>query len=758
MLYNPFLVFRRKNTKTQLAPSMKYATLALYFLTALFSGTLALFAREPVPRSFIPSHESAIRMLAVHNDFLYALDEGGLLTITKVMDTHASQTEKTPSHSYTVLHRPSAIHDAKFLYPYIIFTASTIDYDIVYVYHIAQRYIVFSAPYKRGTAHAFSPSQRLFSYVNNSGRLVVVTTATWKQQQEHAIALSPSFIAISHTEKNIMLYDAKGTIVYKNLYSGEVLKRVATLDALKHLRMNDTRRFAVGIPGNSLAVVDLVNGKMVDTIVISSTPRQVFSVEDSNKVISLGSFSDSSQILQGFDLSKSGQLVEEDSLTIENDAHVSAVFASAQKLHIGFEDGSVSVYDMQDKRLSPVLFDKTIANYDVRIAQNTLFFANVDGIRSIPLSLLMDNTRDEQLVPQFIPQMLISPIFASTTTAQSLPYVVSRAQMTPLLFKLSAAEGQAAFRLLPPLQLSLVPSTVIAHGAHLFAYSQQLAKAQLIHHAPYKQNTAAPAYDTSPLSQTNTATTPTTTPYKSSEFLMPHTSSAFDFNANSTLFTNAALHQQTDEKAASHLLHAYRVLQDQASTKEAENVQQKTRFEQAYALQFPFSMDDVLYIRNLPSEVSRRFILVRRVPFIVHGDIYIETLLVDYPMGENAGEKRIVVLAREAYGGHGRGQGDFVYQTSGDIVKLIRLDSNAMFLSVANMRTMRAISHTSIPYPQQVASIRSAHIADSFLTAVDQNNVVFVAKVGDYFIDIQQIMMLSQTNKGRVKLLREQLH
>ncbi len=709
-----------------------YVFFFCYFLL-FFLHSVFLFAQDNQADtfSFIPSHEAAIRMVAVHNGFLYVLDANGLLTITKTSEVRKSQRMKSSLESYRIVHRKYAIRDASFSYPYIVFTN---DADMLYIYNITQRYMVFSASYKRGTSYTFSPSKRLFSYIDETG-LVVISTATWAAQHTYVINETPSYIAISKTEKNIMLYVQEGAILYKNIYTGEVLKRISTTDALTHLAMNTTRRFAVGISGNSLSIVDLVNGHAVDTIVISSFPTRIFAQQNSHKIVSLSTFSDNSQMLKLFNFSNNGQLLEEDILNVDNGGTVSTLFAQEKKLYIGFEDGSLSMYDIKDKTLNAILFDKTIANYDIITSQNTIFFANTDGIRSIALSSLVKDSGKKNLTPQFIPQTLVSPLFASSVVLKSLPYIVSRARTISLLFELRKAEdGQIRF--LPPIPLSFLPSTVVVNSTSLFAYSQQFAKGSLIHSTAQKTDT----------SEANTL-------QQSENFIVNHPSFAFHFDDDSTLFTSAPLNEQADGgNAASNLLYAYRVLE-----KTFENSEKKSDnsiFVKKYALELPFSMEDTLYIRHIPAQ-SSRFILVRKVLSQRNNNAIMEFLLVDYVINsKDIGEvTRITVLAREEYDEDSL----FLYQVSDDIIKIITIARDTMFFTTSHARTGNAIYHTAIPYPDKISRILRAHITDSLLTAVDVNNIAFTAEISDFFITITSLMVLAETNNGNVHLITERL-
>lgn len=77
------------------------------------------------------------------------------------------------------------------------------------------------------------------------------------------------FAVISGNERNIMTYQPSGRITYYDISSGRVLKRVKTLPDLSAIKIFPDNLFIAASTGESLVVVDLLNGTVKSRAVIS---------------------------------------------------------------------------------------------------------------------------------------------------------------------------------------------------------------------------------------------------------------------------------------------------------------------------------------------------------------------------------------------------------------------------------------------------------------------------------------------------------
>ena len=359
--------------------------------------------------SQIPSHESRIVLLGLHNETLYSVDSNALLR---------TYNEKDRTHSFEIPLRKNILR-AFFEYPYIVLVDTT---NMMYVYDIPSKVIVYSAPFLSTPlepgAIKFSQENNIFSFTSLDS-IKILETNTWTPITDIPYSNSPStFLFISQTQKNILSYNSSSTIEYRSLHDQKVFKSVPVPSLLKSPVINSNLRFFIGFANNVLSTVEILDGITTDSILLFQTILQLFpsatNTESTTTVHALTIDRDSGYHIHTFESDNNGILTKNDLLTIDTIKPISSVTSNNNYIYVGFENGELWQYNKNTRTLNYniLVSDNTFALYDSIYTNNNIILSTTEGILSIDIS----NT---SALPQTVNVLQKQPLYNPTFITKS---------------------------------------------------------------------------------------------------------------------------------------------------------------------------------------------------------------------------------------------------------------------------------------------------------------------------------------------------
>ncbi len=196
-----------------------------------------------------------------------------------------------------------------------------------------------------------------------------------------------SFAVISGNERNIMIYQPSGLITYLEISSGRILKRVKTLPGLAAIKIFPDNLFIAASTGESLVVVDLLNGTVKSRVAISEITAIGISGQG-NEVASISREAGESRLTKWYFNRR--ELYSVSVPEIKAFANLNALTFAARYLFFGGREGSISYLNRQNQY--EVLAENQLMEISsLAMAQNHLAVAGPENIFLFSAELLFAN-------------------------------------------------------------------------------------------------------------------------------------------------------------------------------------------------------------------------------------------------------------------------------------------------------------------------------------------------------------------------------
>ncbi len=229
---------------------------------------------------------------------------------------------------------------------------------------------------------AFSPKGNLIAAATESVESLSCFLAATGNRLPFTVSATNgvSFAAISGSEKNVVAYSKSGSLAYWNLENGMNILNLKAPSNLSDSRLLLNNRFLEGTSQDSVTLVDVATGRVVDTKAVVSPLVADVPFDSSVLPLVAGPIDDRS--LMVCTITATG-LVENFRIPLKGLGICTAAALEGSTVILGNDDGTAYRVSLDDRSISPLPSSNILKARDLALEDGSLFLLTGDSIVSL---------------------------------------------------------------------------------------------------------------------------------------------------------------------------------------------------------------------------------------------------------------------------------------------------------------------------------------------------------------------------------------